>query len=562
METGMDKAGFNLLDEPWVRVRTLEGSVKELGLLEVFRRAPEIAGLSGESATQDMAVFRLLEAILLAAGRRLPITRQTRPAETWEALQEDQAYAVRVEEYLEEHRERFDLFHPTAPFFQVADLQKSKGEYPDASALIPDVGPGLFSTRTSVDSRSLSPAEAARWLVHRQAYDVSGIKSGTVGDPRVTGGKGYPIGTGWAGAIGVVQVVGPTLEDTLFLNLPAEELLEHRGSGAEDLAPWERSPDAAAPRDLEESVPRGVVDVLTWQQRRVRLWRDQDGRVCQVLIANGDKIRRANSFADPMTGYRYSKAQSKNGIAVYFPRTHDPDLTVWRGVQSMFAETAGEVKAGRRPRNLTQQVDVLDEAISERFEGHQLSLRLVGVEYGTQDAVVLQEIDESIPVSTQLLSGSGQELRSEAVRAVELVMSFRGSFRWFVQQLALCSGASADEASTDAVAVWMADLEIAFRLWLAGLGEDFDPAAADMAWRQILRQVSLQHIADAVEAAGPAAAVGRMEESESGRGILHSSARYESWARQKLAKTLALPETTTTSDAPPPAGAISTEGSR
>lgn len=532
----MADPGFDLLEEPWVRVRTLQGEVTELGLREVFRRAAEIADLSGESPTQDNAVVRFLLAVLIRAVRRKAPARGLLPSTYWTALLDGSNYRVMVDDYLTFCRARFDLFDAQAPFLQVADLSTAKGQYGDASALIPDVGPGLFSTRTRHDAQTLSPAEAARWLIRLHAYDLSGIKSGAVGDARVKGGKGYPIGTGWAGAIGAIQIVGPTLADTLFLNLPAEELVEDTGADARDLPPWERTPDSAAPRSAGEIMPQGVVDVLTWQQRRVRLWRSTDGDVHQALITNGDKIQRANVFVDPMTGYRWSKAQSKNGIDVSFPRSHDPELTVWRGVQGMFAAADSPKESGRRSPNLVQLDDHLSNEIHKRFGSTRLGLRLIGAEYGTQDAVLISEIDETIPAGIGLLDRDGSELRREATAAVALVMSFRGSFRWFLQQLSRCGGDAPEEAPTGAVQAWMADMDREFRQWISRLGQDLDAQDADLAWRRILHRVSTQHIASAVVAAGPAAAVGRIEASESGRGTLHSSARYEAWARRKLAE--------------------------
>lgn len=69
------------------------------------------------------------------------------------------------------------------------------------SRLVPDVPAGhpFFTTRSGADLKSMTFAEAARWVVHCQAYDPSGIKSGAVGDAQVKGGRGYPIGTGWCG---------------------------------------------------------------------------------------------------------------------------------------------------------------------------------------------------------------------------------------------------------------------------------------------------------------------------------------------------------------------------
>ena len=115
---------------------------------------------------------------------------------------------------------------------------------------------------------SLSYGEAARWLVYAQAYDYSGIKSGAVGDSRVKGGKGYPIGTGWTGMTGGVLVVGENLLDTLILNTCSSAL-----TNSQDRPVWERQPDGPDTREKvgENAYPQGPSDLLTWQSRRIRL---------------------------------------------------------------------------------------------------------------------------------------------------------------------------------------------------------------------------------------------------------------------------------------------------
>ena len=54
---------FNLLDEPWIPVRLLDGSVVEIGLLELLRRTTEIADLACELPTQSIAIQRLVLAV-------------------------------------------------------------------------------------------------------------------------------------------------------------------------------------------------------------------------------------------------------------------------------------------------------------------------------------------------------------------------------------------------------------------------------------------------------------------------------------------------------------------
>jgi len=522
-------------------MRHAEGHVEEVGLLEFYDRAEQFTDLAGESDTQNQAVFRLLLGVFIRALRHHELFGpEDRLAETWQKVQAADDLGALVGEYLEAWEGRFNLFDATAPFFQAAGLHTKKEEYSDASVLVPDTGPGLFSTSTSAATKTLPATAAARWLVYTQAYDVSGIKSGAVGDPRVKGGKGYPIGTGWAGAIGAVQVMGPTLRDTLVLNLPVRALLAPREEVDADLPPWERASADASPRSVDEVTPTGVVDVLTWQQRRVRLFPNQEGNtVVGALICNGDKIRRANNFTDPTTGYRYSRAQSKNGVDVFFPKTHDPALTVWRGMQSLFEQSRPDEPKDRKPAIVSQLHGDLADVVNAAYEQSGTTLRLTGMSYGTQDAVVDGEVSETYPVRVQLLTDRAQQLWPVVAGVVGRVMSFRGSMAWFHKQLLVCAGASPEEAPQAPVQAWLAALEAQFVAWLDYLGGIPVPEDAEREWGRRMRTTTLYFIAEAVAAAGPRAAIGRTEESEAGKLIIHSSARYELWITKKLAETVA-----------------------
>ena len=60
----MDDKKFNLLDEPWICVMKENGEVKELSLMDVLLHAHQYRRLAGELPTQDVAVLRLLLAVL------------------------------------------------------------------------------------------------------------------------------------------------------------------------------------------------------------------------------------------------------------------------------------------------------------------------------------------------------------------------------------------------------------------------------------------------------------------------------------------------------------------
>lgn len=63
-------SAFNLMDEPWISVRTPDNGVTEVSIREAFHRATEFRGLAGEIPTQEAAVLRLLLAIAIQATAR------------------------------------------------------------------------------------------------------------------------------------------------------------------------------------------------------------------------------------------------------------------------------------------------------------------------------------------------------------------------------------------------------------------------------------------------------------------------------------------------------------
>ncbi|MDK7749216.1 type I-E CRISPR-associated protein Cse1/CasA [Brevibacterium sp. UMB10442] len=530
------KPTFNLLDEPWIKVRTLHGDAEIVGLKGLFKRCDQFATFDGETPTQNVAVFRLLMAIYIQTIRQFDAWADLSEKELWEAIRDDDEMADEVCAYLEKHRDRFWLISPDTPFYQVADLHTKKGEYKSAAELVPDAGPAFFSTQTRETVNQLPLDLAARWLVHRQAYDFSGIKTGVEGDPRVKGGRGYPIGPGWAGNLGHTLLTGATLKDLLFLNLPVRAIFPDDISAiAQDLAPWEREPDTAHPRTLEDfTEPNGVVDILTWQQRRIRLFLSADGTtVNEVLIANGDRINPQNCFGEPYSAQRYSADKSKRGVDVYFARGLDPDLTVWRGVQATLM-SGGQQKNNKVAPAVEQLRGEVGAAIGVAYAGKLVGLRLVGMTYGAQQSSFADEISETLPIHLGLLTRDGQRLRQSALEAIDIVIKLRGNLRCFYQGLDRSLGGSSKRDFEAPLGAWMSRLEAKFTHWLSTLNLSFDAEEALKRWLEILRTVTIQTVQAAVEAAGPRAAIGVVITDKNGNEALHNAARYELLIRARI----------------------------
>ena len=536
-------ASFNLLDEPWIRVTRLDGAPDEVSLLSLFREATDIAGIHGEIASQDTAVLRLLLAICHRA------MNGPEDLDIWEEYWRDPGSLGRdAVDHLERHRERFDLRDPDRPFFQVAGIRAASGKLWGLKSLIADVPNNnpLFTTRIAEGLESIGWAEAARWLVHVHAFDPAGIRSGAVGDPLAKKGRSFPIGTGWAGQIGTVTVVGENLERTLLLNaVVCEEIPDLVDvDPEEDLAPWEREPDGPARTPARE--PLGPVDCYTWQTRRVLLHGDDDG-VTGLFLGNGDKATPQNRFlVEPMTAWRYSEPQSKKLKApVYMPRKLPTDRAFWRGLSTLVAQLspkikvkgAGEVTRYRSPGVVSFYQDLMYHEIVPT-KGL-IPLHAAGIEYGAQEAVVTELVDDVLSLPAGLLDPENERLLAVVRGAMEETEQVAAALRSLAANLDRARGGSPDtdkDAGRRAAAAFYQVIDEHFPRWLASLDQE-DPDRAHARWCERLRSEALRQ-QEALAAAVPDTAfAGRGEgkgRADVGKALL--------FFRLALARTLQLPQ--------------------
>ncbi len=471
---------FDLVEQPWVLTRA-GAQARERSLRDVFARAHEIDGVAGEIPTQEVAVLRVLLVIL---RRSLPPAVGPAAVDQWRQLWDaEQLPTDQIDEYLGRFHDRFDLFNGTEPFFQVADLQAGKTSGP--VKLIGDAPDGhpYFTTRNGPALQSLSAAEAARWIVHCQAFDPSGIKSGAVGDPRVKGGKGYPIGTGWTGRCGVVLLEGRSLKETLLLNLPAYV--------DADLPTWERVPLGPSIEQGHQH-PVGPCDLMTWPIRRIRLLGGADG-VDDVLISNGDPVQWFNQHGvEPMSAWRFSEPQTKKlGHTAYMPRKHDPDREIWRGLTGLLVRRVSggsvrnEPERSIRPGTLDQLDALLDAgAVPAELP---VRLRAIGMEYGSNDSVVATITDDQLQLRSSVLVAPhlvNLVTRSVATAddAVQALVELAGN-------LAQACGELPEAARAAARLAGYAALDEGYRQWVVRLHAGSDIEQCEEAWQRHVRHV-------------------------------------------------------------------------
>lgn len=532
---------FPLTDRPWIPVVDRTGRTLLVSLRQLFAESEQFVSLTGELPTQVMAILRLLLAVLHSALRGPEDER------VWHSLWQSARLPFSdIDSYLDEFDERFDLLHPRTPFYQVADLSSGRGENFGLERLILDVpnNEPYLTSRLGPALERISPAEAARWLVTCQAYDTSGIKTGAVGDPRVKGGRGYPIGPGLCGSIGGIFLEGRTIRETLLLNLIPYNVpyLTH---DERDCPVWERPPQGPAEEPDATRGPFGRLSLYTWQSRRIRLFGDETA-ITGALVANGDKLEWTDlHYIEPMTAWRRNSKREKElkRSPVYLPALHDHTRALWRGLDALLPAAGA---SGDREGPPTLAPALAQWAARLRNAGYvergfRVSTRAVGVAYGTQQAVVDEIYHDSLTlnisafVATHSLAALIVDSARDADEAVKRL-------RRLAENLTRAAGSRGKDrtdparaAADRAAMLAYAELDQHFRQWVSTLDDDVEPVAARTAWQQTVRRVVLDIGADLVTQAGPSAWVGRQVGNE-----YLSTPLAELWFRSGLNNALPL----------------------
>lgn len=521
---------FNLCNEPWIPVLYVSGQTQEVSLKQLFDESNSIRKIHSGDATTDVAILGVAVAIFFRAV--LENTEEYgelyREPKKWiqniSSGGSEQLYFV--QDYLKKYQDRFNLFDAERPFMQVADLHTSKGEVKPVSRLVLDSESEYFSMRAEQALTSLNYAEAARYLVTVQAYDYSGIKSGAVGDPRVKGGRGYPIGVGWYGATGKIIVHGENLIETLLYCIDYEQLLNvekvkgksHR-IALQDKPVWERKlPDTAAPRAYTDGDPTkykdepapaaGMCETLTWQSRRVRLF-PENGRVTGVLVSNGDKWLDRNTYTDPLTAYRFSKNQSTQTHYVWMPQTHSVERTLWRGADALLTRLSSSQEKQNKPATVIRQI-----SSGKYFSPDtKTKIQLVGMVYGTQSSIVEETIDESVTLELGILTEQGAEISAMVRDNIQLTMDASIALGQYAGNLLRAAGKEYEfrPSVTESILHRMED---EFRSWLADLSVSDDVSAQAAKWQSKVRRILEGEADQLAVSAGPKAAIGTIYDEQ------------------------------------------------
>nr|WP_302182484.1 type I-E CRISPR-associated protein Cse1/CasA [Streptomyces buecherae] len=433
-----------MLDEPWLLARTADqgetagphagtqSAERAVGVRELLLDAHRFRDIEVDIPTQKPAIFRQLLLPLVVDALGFP-----KDAADWAKRFAQGALSDAEREglvrYFDTYGDRFDLFSETDPFAQVAGLRTAKGETKTSALLVATAAQGnnvpLFSSRTDADPLELTPAEAARWLLHTHCWDTGQIKTGVEGDRQAKDGKTMANPVGPLGQLGVIVPRGRTLYETLLLNVPYGKTRLK-----DDLPQWrrrEREGDvedtrSTATANWQARPTAGPLETWTWQARRIRLFPElvADGslRVARAVVSAGDRMSQVSQDHETHTAWReespasYARRKGKDAeVPQIRPLQHAMGRAAWRGLDSLLAvdRSADLTKApveqhGVYTSELLKQLSAVRQDHQVPASSYPFQLELTGVAYNAKKVAIDDLFFDEIPLPLTALDRDGR----------------------------------------------------------------------------------------------------------------------------------------------------------
>ncbi|MDF7639259.1 type I-E CRISPR-associated protein Cse1/CasA [Lactobacillus sp. ESL0791] len=343
---------FNLTTDPWIKVIDADTNQElKVSLIDLFKNAHRYRQLAGEMRVQDLAIMRLLLAILTTVYSRFNADgnlydwlaggtdKFQSDAEldedcdeedmaedtllTWKELYQKGQFSDLVIKYLEYYSDRFDFFGKH-PFYQV-----TKDEYdslvPANKAVAKGTGvvtvkqinrqisesnnsPALFAPKSGEYKNEVELDELVRWLIAYQNY------TGVTDKTKINASEKFSVSPGWLYKLNPVLVSGKSIFDTLMLNLVLYNQADQKLALQKPV--WEfASAKAYVSERRKGNLPDNIAELYTSWSRVLHIEWDEKGQPT-IFSAGLPKIENTNALIEPMTVWRQDKKTNEYRPAV------------------------------------------------------------------------------------------------------------------------------------------------------------------------------------------------------------------------------------------------------
>ena len=509
----MSDIEFNLIDEPWIKVMDNECNVMEVSLKDAIIHAHEYKALSGELPTQDVAVMRLILAVLHTVISRYDENGDEEPLEDdedealerWRAWWENKRFPENaVTDYLDKWHERFWLFHPERPFFQVAGL--GKGTKNKCQKLNGEVSQSnnkkrFFSSYSYESKEYMSNSQAARWLIYLNAYDDVSLKGDTE-NKKKAGGKLPPAKRGWLGQLGLIHFLGDNLFETLMMNLVmvCDSIVQN-----EQKPIWEYKTINDMER-IMRIMPTNLAELYTIQFRRILLHRDKQGVFGYIILA-GDFFENDIAYKEPMTIW---KKQDEKTMEIT-PKKHDPSKQMWREFSVMYNDNNNNRRA-----EIVNWYKTICVCFNRLMRTCVISL--VYDEKQKSSLPVIDVFSDSLTMHSALLSEIGRNWRSLIEDEIGKCESLAGYIADFAKKLFVSSGGSNsskdkhyNEIPSQVKEQLYYRLDIPFREWLRSIDPECDDSEKKdklYEWQKNAKNIAISYARELVDELPETAIIG------------------------------------------------------
>lgn len=469
---------FNLIDEPWIIVRNKDCSLREVSLNDLFIHAHEYTELAGETKTQDMAVLRLLLAVVHTVFSRYDLNGDDTDIESnsdilfdnWAEMWKNGKFPSEpFERYFSEWHERFWLFDEKYPFYQSNAVKEHGKEYSTAKMIgsLFESGnkPRLFSDRKN-EGRNLSYAESARWLLHIICFDDIAAKNPTPKQP-------------WTGKLNLVAVKGKNIFETIMLNYNFQIDSEY---GVYYSTPSWESDSNDVKFNNEIAVPDNQAGLLSLMSRRIFLCRE-NGYVSGYYVSGGDYFESEDVFQEQMTLWK--SYEEKKGVYKFKPKKYDTSKKAWQEFGSVAVgnentenkNTENENNEKYHSAGVLSFVKKLKEQNILKKD-YMVNVVMTGVIYNYKQATslpVLDVVSDTLTFHSQLLLDSGSAWRTRINMEIEKCEQVAKKVYLLSIDLQKSAGADGDKLTgNEEKVLFYNNIDRTFRVWLSELKPEYD----------------------------------------------------------------------------------------
>lgn len=324
---------YDVLTEPWIPVRKMDGTMTKQGVREVLYHAQDYKEISMVSPMQEFGIYRFLFTFLMDAYH--PETRDDIAFQIDKGKFEPEV----IDQYISECQKTgncFDLFDGKHPFMQVPRIawadEKAIKSVAYLDPTVPTGNNPVHFDHIMQADREISPAEAAAALCAVSVFCTAGV-------------QGYPSGVNGAPPVYTI-VKGENLFKTLLFGMISEEWCENYSAPG----PFWRCEHPETVVVEKQKIPKtSLLFGLTIPARKITLIPEGNGKIRKIYYAQGLNFQGYNSWRDPYITY-LTNAKGERGSL-------KPDINKanWRNLGSIYDESSSA------PEVIRQYTDISND---------------------------------------------------------------------------------------------------------------------------------------------------------------------------------------------------------